>query len=306
MIATSWRMTRSINLAATLFACGVRVKPSVAYHAKSGQTFTEFFLMGDGRLPAAAIPYEDPHRIRERFNLYHGPNEAWRMEAGMIRKRLEDRTLEEADPEHPAVDVMRILEARECLLTFMKRGERFRLEIHPTKPRARYVPGSEPLAAKFRGGPAKLAEAVTWTTRDLGLAACMGRIGCPVIDITGPHGAREFVLPRYGYTLPGRFGPEDALALAQAAELQPDPAKPVLGGALLQQCPEHPIVWGLAGLEARLQLQRAIESRDSSARQVFLHFDRSSSWRKKRRSALVEERAPNGVMDQAMRHLKKA
>jgi hypothetical protein len=285
----AWRITRSLNVAAALMTCGIKVKPVTTLNdaCPRSTTITEFHLMEDGHLPAAPIPAEDSRRIRERFNLHHEPPVPWTFETGVLRKHLEEDTLEQADPCHPLLDAYRGLQARECIRTYMERGTRYRLVVHPAKPRAAYAEGPETI---------RLAPGLPiWKTSDLALVSGMARIGCPVIGIEGTRPHQQFVLPRYGHTLPTRFGPEDAMEIANAHQ----------DGELIKQCPEHPVVWVDAACKARLMLLRAIESPDSSARQVFMHLPSSSAWHRRRRSALVEERAPSVVMDNAIRHLKK-
>jgi hypothetical protein len=292
-----WRRTHNINLAAALLACGVQVKPVTCLHEKSGQRITEFHLRGDGSLPAAKLPDDDPHLVRARFALVSGQSAPMITETGLIRMGLEQGTLEATDPHHPALDVLRVLEARECLLSFINRGTRYRIQVHPSAPRARYVAGQEEPRFKFS------AALPTWETRDTAVAACMARIGVPVIAIKGEAPHRTYVLPRFGHVLPSRMHPEDAYELYQALQTQQD-HKPVLGGELYRQCPEHPVVWGLAGCKARLMLQQVIEERRVGVAQVFLHFDRSIPWARKKRSALIEERAPSHVEASAIKHLK--
>jgi hypothetical protein len=168
----------------------------------------------------------------------------------------------------------------------MNRGTRYRIQTHPTAPRARYVEGSADTLVR---PPA------TWTTKDIAIAAAVSRIGCPVIDITGVHPHRCFILPRYGHPLPGRFGPEDAQEIV----------KHLLTGELERQCPEHPVVWGYYGRKARKILLQTIDHGGAGS-QVFMNFARSSSWQRARRSVLVEERAPNHVLDHAVKHLRSS
>lgn len=297
---TGWRRTRSINLAAALFTCGVEVLPARTLNERSGHTETEFHLLKDGHLPASTVPEDDPHQVALRFNMHdRARGEAWHIPVGPVRLGLESGDMETSDPCHPALDVLRVLEAGECLQTFMNRGTRYRIQVHAGAPRARYVEGQEPMASRI-GTPGF----ETWHTADLAIAAAMARIGCPVLRIEGVKPHRRFVLPRFGHQLPGRMGPEDALGIYQAMQIQHDPENPVFGGELARQCPESPVVWGYAGRKARLILLRAIESPDSPCRQVFMHLHRSGQWQRKKRSALVEERADNQVLDQALKHLR--
>jgi hypothetical protein len=285
----SWRRTDSINIAATYLTCGVQVLPLSIYDAVSGRRNTTFDLIGNGNLPASEIPAEDPLHIRARFNLHAGtPGEAWIIEPSQ-RNQLASGELEAADPCHPTLDVLRVLEARECLLTYMNRQTPYRIAVHATAARARLVPGQEPMTSRL-GQPGF----ETWTTESIVIASCMARIGVPVLTIHGEHPRRCFVLPRFGYRLPGRPGPEDATALL--AVLQ--------NGELAKFCPEHPLVWGQAGLKARRILRNALDSKDSSINQVLLRFDKSTSWQRNRRSAMIEERATSKVEADAIKHLR--
>lgn len=288
MIGYGWRQTRDLNVAAAIATCGIKVIPVSTLDEPTGRRITSFHLRDRGHLPAAVIPQEDTHRIRDRFNIHHGPAEAWDMESGILRQSLESHTLEAADPAHPAIDALLTLHARECLITFMKRGTRYRLERHPTAPRAKYVEGQEPMVARM-GQP----DFPTWTTRDTALAACMARIGCPVLTITGTAPHRTYVLPRFGHQLAGRVLIEDAQEIARL----------LLTGDLARHCPEHPAVWGFAACRARLILLKAIEQKGAHS-QVLLRHDRSSAWQQRRRSALVEERAPSAALDSALIHLR--
>jgi hypothetical protein len=286
----SWRRTESINIAATFLTCGVQVCPLSVYDAHSGKRTTTFDLIGDGHLPAEPLPDSDPLHIRARFNLHTGePGEAWIIYPAAIRRPLESGELENGDPCHPTLDVLRTLEARECLLTYMNRQTPYRIAVHPTAARARLAPGNEPMASRL-GQPGF----ETWTTESIVIASCMARIGVPVLTIHGEHPRRCFILPRFGYRLPGRPGPEDATALL--AVLQ--------NGELAKFCPEHPLVWGQAGLKARRILRNALDSKDSSINQVLLRFDKSTSWQRNRRSAMIEERATSKVEADAIKHLR--
>lgn len=284
MIGYGWRRTGNLNVAAALATCGVKVIPITALDEPSGRRTTEFHLRDKGHLPAPVLPPDDPQRIRERFNLHRGPAEPWDMDAGILRRHLEDGTLEAADPEHPALDALYTLHARECLLTFMNRGTRHGLLCHPRAPRARYQEGP----SRFTEAPAL----PTFTTEDLAMAAALSRIGCPVLRIEGVRPHRRFVLPRFGHVLTGRVAAEDAQQIMQH----------LLSGELAKHCPEHPAVWGYAACKARLILLQAIEGHGSH-RQVLLHH-RSGEWSRTRRSALVEERAPDTALDAALKHLR--
>ncbi len=284
-----WITTRDLNLATAISTCGVPVIPlSVVEEAGTGRRFTEFHMEHTGHLPAAVIPEQDPHRIRQRFNLHDGPNLPQNMRASDLRTRLTDGTMESADPEHPALDVLMILHARECYRTYMQRGTRYRIQLHERAPRAKLIEGQESAAARI-GQPGYQ----TWQTRDLAIAACMARIGCPVLGIHGVAPHRTFILPRFGYTLSTRHGPEDAQEIAQA----------LISGDLANQCPEHPCVWGYQGIKNRLAIQKHIEA-GGAASQVLLYLPGSRNWQQRRRSALVEESAQPKAFDQAIKHLR--
>lgn len=289
MIGYGWSRTRNINVAAALFACGVKVLPISALDEHTGVRITEFHIRDEGFLPAAVIPEEDGRQVRARFNLFHGKQAELRMVSGAVRHGLETGGMEDADPEHPALDVLRVLEARECLLSFMNRGERYRVQVSALAARARYVRGQEPLFTRM--GEAGFA---TWDTKDLAIAAAVSRIGCPVIDIRGAGKDRCFVLPRFGHGLPGRPGPEDARAIVEAFH----------DGELERQCPEHPVVWGYYGCKARLMLLKAIEGK-GACNQVLQYHRRSRAWQRKGRSVLVGEWAKGEAFEQADRFLKR-
>lgn len=284
-----WRRTHSINLAAALFVCGVKVLPLATLHERTGKRITEFHLKESSTLPAASIPETDPDLIRARFSLHSGPSHSLRIETGPVRLALESGDMDTADPCHPALDALRVLEARECLRTFMERGTRYRIQLHPTAPRARYVEGQEPLTARM-GTPGFL----TWHTQDLAIAAAVSRIGCPVLGIEGARPHRRFILPRFGHPLPGRTAPEDAPAIIAALH----------SGELMRQCPEHPVVWGYYAIKARMMLMDAIENRKGQHSQVFLAYENTTTFARHRRSCLVEERASDKVLDQARLHLR--
>lgn len=304
MIKRNWsnfRITSHLNVAAALMTCDVRVLAmstmDVAHPTR--ETIKEFHLLPGRPLPPSVIPAEDPHLVRARFNLFTGPNLAQAIDLGPLRRHLEDDTLEAGDPEHCALDALRGLEARECLLSFMNRARRYRIQVHPTAPRAKYVEGQEPLASRLGQKGFE-----TWSTRDTGMAAAMARVGCPVIHIAGEPPHRSYILPRFGHALPGRPGPEDALELYRAMQLQVDPEHPQFGGELGRQCPEHPCVWVYGAIKARLMIRQQLESKDSPTRQVFLHLKNSTAWRKKGRSALIEERSPSKAEENAVNFLR--
>lgn len=298
----TWRRTTNINVAAALLTCGAEVLPVKSLNEKTGKRITEFHIHGDRcELPAAAIPEgDDPHHVRERFDLYDGvPGEAFGFDTGPLKEQLSNNTLEAGDATHPALDALRTLEGRECLRTYMERGTRYRMELHGKAPRARYVEGDEPLRLQLgqRGF-------LTWSTADLALAAAVGRLGCPVLDIIGAGRERCFVLPKFGHKLAQMFAGIDVEEVVRLYRLGLDPRDKRAVGELARQCPEHPVIWGMAACRARLQLIRALEQRVECS-QVFLHHHRSLAWERKRRSVLVEEAAPGKVLDEALRHLRK-
>lgn len=287
---SSWRTTDNLNLAAALMVCGVKVLPIRMTDEPSGKALTQYDLWPSGHCPASVIPAEDPDRIRERFHL--GPlndSPALAIATGPLRRILESGEIDQADPTHPAWDALKVLHARECILTFANRGTRYRIQVHPHAPRAHLVEGQDPLAQRLRTRGFEV-----WKTRDTALAAAMSRIGCPVLDILGEKPHREYILPRFGHPLGlTRSQPEDAFAIARA----------LLLGTLLKHCPEHPCLWGYYACKARTMLLQTIENKGAHS-QVYLHYDRTTAWQRRRRSAVVEERAPNAALDQAMRHLK--
>lgn len=284
----AFHTTFDLNLAAAFACCGIPVVASSTLDEPTGRRQTKFSLGGKGHLPAPELPAEDEQHIRARHHL-GGPSEGWDISTGLVRQAIEQKTLETSDPCHPVLDVLTVLHARECLRTFMERGTRYRIALIPGAPRAKLVEGSDPLLIKHMQGKHE-----TWITDDLALAAAMTRIGVPVLNIHGTPGTRRaFVLPRFGHILPGRAVAEDAMELADLYR----------SGELARYCPEHPLVWGMAGCAHRLALLRQIE-RHAPGSQVVLRLPKSLAWQKNHRSAMVEERAPNGVLDQALRHLR--
>lgn len=285
---TAFHVTYDLNLAAALSACGVPVVPSSVLDEVTGKRTTKFALGGSGHLPAPALPHDDPDHIRERHHL-GGKSEALNISAGLLKLAIEDGSLATTDPAHPVLDVLTVLHARECLRTYMERGTRYRIQLCAGAARSKLVPGDEPLNIRHMQS---LLE--TWHTEDLALAAAMARIGVPVLGIRGAPGTRRaFVLPRWGHILPGRPAAEDATALARL----------YASGELARSCPEHPLVWGMAGIKHRLAILRHIENGGSGS-QVVLRHAKSLAWAKHRRSAMVEERAPASVLDNALRHLR--
>lgn len=299
-----------LNLAIALATCGIPCVPVSTLNEKTGQRITELDFGPTGHLPAPVLPAEDPHQIRARFDLNREPgtaHQAWDMDTAFLRLHLRGGSLHTVDPAHPALDVLETLNARDCYRDFLKHGTRYRCLTLAGAPRAVLVPGEDPLRITHSQGDglakSSPSSIQTWHTADLALAAAMSRIGCPVLDITGPPGSRMFTLPRFGHVLQGRATPEDALGIAHALRSLGDD---LAHGDLALHCPEHPVLWGYMGCKNRLHLEHAVEAK-GWGRQVFLHNPRSAAWRdpQRRRSALVEERAPDCALDDAMQHLRK-
>lgn len=284
----SWKITENLNLAAALMVCGVRVLPIRMRDEPTGREITHYHLWPSGHCPASVIPAEDPQLIRAHFHLGLDSSPALNVATGPLRRILKSGEIDTVDPEHPAWDALTVLHARECLLTFGNRGTRYRIDLHPSVPRARLVEGQDPLTHRLHTPGFDC-----WKTRDTALAAAMARIGCPVLDIVGERPHREYILPRFGHALHGRIGPEDAQEIARL----------FFTGDLLRYCPEHPVIWGYYACKARLMLLQTIENKGAHS-QVYLHYDRTSAWQKRRRSVLVEERAPIQALDEARKHLR--
>lgn len=284
----SWRSTNSLNLATTLNTCGVQIVPITALDERPGKRITRYDYAEWVTLPPHVLPADDPDQIRKRFSLTRdSSNPAYKINAGLIRATIEDGSMETADPEHFALDVYLGLQARECYRTMMEKGTRYRIQVHPKAPRAKLVPGDDPLAM----GTANQIR--TWATRDLAIAAAVSRIGCPVINIKpGSDGRKTFILPRFGHRLPGRPGPEDAEAIASM----------IINGDLARHCPEHPCVWIIQGIRNRLVIQKHTESTGLNST-VLIY--KPSQWARNGRSALVQEHGTTAAFDDAYRHLSK-
>lgn len=207
MEAPTWS-TKNTALAAALGACGFPIRTSE----------TEIV--------------ELRHAIKRRFFIGESSQWATLDREGLLQAHANGSLLQ-ADPLHPFLQALRAAHNYDSLLAMQKTGER--LKLQRSGDAWQYQPGEEDPRLRLHRGP---------RTTDLPLAAALGVIGIPVIDIEGEPGRRFYVLPSHGLRsidLPTAF-PEWRTAHLIRREV---PGKPAL--ALEQADRQHPLCHAYQG-----------------------------------------------------------
>lgn len=207
MEAFNWS-TKDTALAAALGACGFPIRTSETEIVELRQS------------------------IKRRF--FIGETSQWSQldREGLLQSHA-NGSLAHADPLHPFLQALRAAHNYDALLSMQKTGASFKLV--GIRESWKYQEGEEDSRLRLCRGP---------RTTDLPLAAALGVVGIPVIDIEGEPGHRFYVLPAYGLRsvdLPHAF-PEWRTAHLIRREV---PGKPAL--ALERVDPQHPLCHAYQG-----------------------------------------------------------
>lgn len=252
MQAFTWS-TASTPLAAAFAACGFIVRPAL----------TEII--------------ELRHALKQRFSI--SPTSQWsQLDRDGLRNAYGTGELLKSDPLHPFLQALRAAHNYSALLKYQATGERFRLA--PCGLGAwQYEPGIEDSTLTLQRGP---------RTTDLPLAAALGVIGIPVINLEGDVGRRFYALPAYGM----RNQPEwQTLDLIRRRS----PGQTAL--VLETTQPQHPLVSAYQGAYSYACL---LSHCKRQAREVLLKSPHSN------RRALIPENPSDHLLDQVRTHFRIA
>lgn len=190
--------------------------------------------------------------------------------------------LEKVDPSHCLLDALRGLTNRRALIRWIKEHRPHQLTLNPDKrcPRTLYVPG-EP-ANPHEGQP--VFETVN--TPDIALAAALGIIGIPVLEITGGKDDHVFVLPRFGFPM---------------RSVTPQDGKQILAdfgsGRLALDQPDHPFLFAHAAV---LNYRVLLDTLKREMPMIFFEDSGDSG-----RAALIRGDAKTIAYDKATKFFKK-
>lgn len=246
-----WCNTSNLNLCTAFATCGVDFTFERLLDEPTGQQSTRFFLALGSR---GDVHISTP---------------------GMLRQ-VRSGDLERTDPSHPLVDCLQGLLLREMLVTWLKRGTRFKLVPVVGTNRATAIMGTE----------ATLPVGELIRTSDLKLVAALMRSGLPCVGIEPGVEDRKFLIkPR------GLFPEVDGVQLA----------KDIRSGELAKRDPGHPALWVMMALRNRDAIRAQITK---GAELVLIRNARSAAWRNLCRSAVIYPDATSEAFDKVQRHLR--
>lgn len=256
----AWARTTSIDLAAAISVLGITIGVDKSEDRRTGKGW-KTLLLGMESVPYEAIgvkPDEgDPL-----------PSHKTKAVLGLLRSGK----LQEGDPHHPTLDVLRGCAARETFLRWIRTGESHRLVKVKGAERYMLVPGQEP--------PSVRDVPPGYMTRDLKLASALAELGCIPVKLGGQPGSTEFYFATRGYGFP----PLITSDLAQAYR----------SGRLAEQEPEHPLLWIMQGLSNRDAIGDLLNRKKNL---VLIRAPGTG------RASLVSENATGKTMDRVKRHL---
>lgn len=203
--------------------------------------------------------------------------------------------LQQKEPLHLLCVMMRAQQNYDALLRWLKEGVTHVLRSIPGEWLTIYEPG--PLAHRRGSDPID----------DMRLAACVGLLGCPVVDIAATSGGHHtFHVQRQAYAVrlsTGEMHLHDARRLLQRAPTKEDP----LRLRMEAEQPLHPLCIAYDALYNRTELKREL------SRPHLLLIDEpsaalagtgGSTERISARQALIDINAPGHVMDHVTAHMK--
>lgn len=219
---------------------------------------------------------------------------------GPLLALLKQGQLEQADPTHPIMDCLHGLHIRECLLSSIKRGRRYR--ITPLIGTGRFIleEGEEPLRLTMGQPGFKMIR-----TDSLNLSCALIRCGFPMLDIIGQEPNCLFVHARHQSSpspclplsassylpLSASPGPPDALLLAQSIQ----------DGSLALRDPGHQALWVINALLNRAAL---LSHLNHGAKFILIRDPRSDAWVNSKRCATVKAGSAAQAFDQALKFIR--
>ena len=215
--------------------------------------------------------------LKQRFSI--SPTSQWsQLDRDGLRNAYGTGSLLASDPLHPFLQALRAAHNYSALLKFQATGDKLCL-VSCALGAWQYEPGTEPSTLSLQRGP---------RTTDLPLAAALGVIGIPVIDMQGEQGRRFYCLPAHGM----RAAPEwQTLDLIRRAV----PGQTAL--VLETTQPQHPLCSAYQGAYSYACLLAHCKKQ---AREVLLKSPHSN------RRALIPENPSGHLLDQVRSHFRIA
>jgi hypothetical protein len=283
-MAEGWKAVKDTKVAAAWGSVLGMVRTEVVVDDLSGREMTDFYLPLVGLRPELKVSLERP--FIEKRSIW----DCWK--SGELAR---------VDPWHPVVCGMRAEHNYERLLDMQKQGRRMRLAGVDGAYATLYTEGEEAPSMK---GAAEMVE-----TGDLSLAAALGTLGIPVVDMRlGGDGKMVYKLPRYGHVLRVWPGGEarrwDASVIMRRASSVPEVmAKAAAEGrevgpldlALELGEPLHPLV---SAYNCRCTCIRLKKHLGTAKRLVLIRQPGSA------RAAFVTEEATGRVMGRVREHFR--
>lgn len=258
--APAYSRTTSPELGAALSVLGIDIRLDISVDRVSGKGW-KTLLLGMDSVPWKEIGAEthadDPL-----------PSHNTKATLGLLR----NGKLQEADPHHPALDVLRACKAADSLAEWARRGDEFTLA--KVKGAERWALVKAPLPLSHKTLPASFG------TRSLKLAACLVVLGCPILRVEGQSPNALFFFAATGYGMP----PPVVADLAQAYR----------SGRLAELTPEHPLLWMMQGLSNRDSIRDLMENKKPL---VLIRAPGTG------RASLVSSNVKGAAMDRVKRHL---
>jgi hypothetical protein len=259
--APAYTRTTNVELGAALSVLGIEIKLDHSVDKLSGQAW-KTLLIGLDSVPFEAIGATNADGEAPM------PSHNTQLVLGLLKKGM----LQEKDPTHPALDVLRACKAADALRLWCKGTEHVLTKVKGVE-RWALVPGQIP--------PSLKSGTALFGTRDLKLAACLCVLGFPIARLEGNAPDTLFCFQGQSLTMP----PAVASDLAQAVRTQ----------RLQSESPEHPLLWMMQGLLNRDAIGEMMRSR---APLVLIRAPGTG------RASLVSANAKGRTMDRVKRHLR--
>ena len=255
----------SVELAAALSTLGAEVKLDISTDRISGQAW-KTILIGTDSVDYKAIGARVIGKAGEE------EPEAPSINTQLILSLIRKGELQQSDPHHPALDVLRACKAADALLAWIRTGEDHRLVRVQGAHRWQLLKGQIDPAVK--SGPCLFG------TRDRKMAAALVVLGYEIARLEGEAPSTLFC-----------FRGAHADGLPQTCQ---DLAQLVRTKRLQESDPEHPMLWMLQGLINRDAIFDLLNTRQPL---VLIRAPGTG------RASLVSSNAKGRTMDRVKKHL---
>lgn len=255
----------SVELAAALSTLGAEVKLDISTDRISGQGW-KTILIGTDSVDYKALGARIIGKSGEE------ETEEPSLNTQLILSLIKKGTLQETDPHHPALDVLRACKAADALLNWIRTGEDHRLVKVQGADRWQLLQGQIDPAVK--SGPCLFG------TRDRKMAAALLVLGYEIARL-------EDAAPNTLFCFRGPHAdglPQTCVELAQLVRTK----------RLQESDPEHPMLWMLQGLLNRDAISDLLRTREPL---VLIRAPGTG------RASLVSSNAKGRTMDRVKKHL---